>query len=267
MARQGSIDLLTTACQKIQEGFIPGRLAFVFCDREPEETPAAARFHGLVRSLGLPWVSLSSRELRQQLRQRLPEAELTREAFDRRVLELLAPFPVEVVVLAGYMLVLSPVLCQRYLCLNLHPALPQGPVGTWRQVIWELLETEAEATGAMLHLATPVLDQGPVVSYCRFSLRGPEVEPLWEAYRRKRQRQSLMALKEAEGEAEPLFAWIRQEGRRREVPLLLLTLRQLALGTLQLSPAGAWRDGQLLTGGCDLSEAVAAYLAGQPVTP
>lgn len=261
---QGSIDLLRLTQEKIREGFIPGQIAFVFCDREPHETPAAARFHELVTSLGLPWLSLSSRELREQLRQRRPEVEQQRQEYDRRVLELLAPYPVEVIVLAGYMLVLSPVLCQRYLCLNLHPALPQGPVGTWRQVIWQLMETEALETGAMLHLATPELDKGPPVAYCRFALRGPDWDPLWLAYGQKRRRLSLTEIKEQEGEQEPLFARIRLEGRRREIPLILVTLRSLATGALHLTPAGAVKDGRVVPGGWDLTPAVEEYLAANP---
>lgn len=259
----GSLDLLRTTQEKIAAGFIPGRIAFVFCDRGPGETPAATRFYDLVRSLGLPWLSLSSRELRDLIRQRHPEAEERRREFDRRVRELLASYPVTVIVLAGYMLVLSPELCQHYLCLNLHPALPGGPVGTWRQVIWELLATEATATGAMLHLATPELDKGPPVTYCQFSLRGPEWEPLWEAFRDKRRHYSLEEIRSREGDQEPLFARIRQEGRRREIPLLLVTLRSLARGDFRLTAAGAEKDGVLVPGGWDLSAAVEDYLASQ----
>ena len=87
------------------------------------------------------------------------------------------PYRIGVLVLAGYMLIASPALCRKYAMLNLHPALPGGPKGMWQHVIWELIENEADETGAMIHLATAQLDRGPVVSSFRFSLRRPRLGP------------------------------------------------------------------------------------------
>ena len=72
------------------EGFIPGRIAYVFSDRVPGETPAADRFQAAVKSLGLPLITLSSLNLRQQIRQKSGDIESARQEFDSRVLELLA---------------------------------------------------------------------------------------------------------------------------------------------------------------------------------
>ena len=260
---QGSIALLQTAHQKMLEGFIPGRIAYVFCDRQPGETPAADRFHAVVRSLGLPLITLSSRRLREEIRGRGPQVAALRQDFDAQVLAALSSFPADVVVLAGYMLVLSPLLCRRLLCLNLHPAVPGGPKGTWRQVMWQLLETQAQEAGAMLHLATPELDEGPPVTYCHFSLQGPTFAPLWQAYQAKRQRLSLVQIKQQEGDQEPLFARIRAEELKREFPLILVTLRNLATGALVLTPAGVQQAGRLFPTGFDLTAAVEAYLQRQ----
>lgn len=257
---QGSIALLTNAHQKMMEGFIPGRIAYVFCDREPGETPAADRFHAVVQSLGLPLITLSSRSLREAIRRRENDTEVRRREFDAQVLAKVAAFQTQVVVLAGYMLVLSPLLCEHLLCLNLHPAVPGGPKGTWRQVMWQLMESEAAEAGAMLHLATPVLDEGPPVTYCHFSLRGPDFEPLWQAYREKRRRLTLAEIKAQEGDQEPLFARIRAAELAREFPLILVTLRDLAAGTLVLTPAGVKQGDRLIPGGFDISAAVEAYV-------
>ncbi|GAH59253.1 unnamed protein product, partial [marine sediment metagenome] len=43
---------------------------------------------------------------------------------------------------------------QRYNMVNLHPAAPGGPTGTWQEVIWQLIENKAEETGVMMHLVT-----------------------------------------------------------------------------------------------------------------
>ena len=213
---QGSIDLLTAAHQKMVEGFIPGRIAYVFSDRDPGETPAADRFQAVVKSLGLPLITLSSLNLRQKIRQPSSDIEPARQEFDSRVLELLAGYDVSVVVLAGYMLVLSPRLCERLLCLNLHPAVPGGPQGTWRQVMWQLMENGAREAGAMMHLVTPVLDKGPPVTFCHFPLQGPSFDPLWQAFREKRK---LFSLED-----------IRSTGKRSGTALCALTRRRTATG-------------------------------------
>jgi phosphoribosylglycinamide formyltransferase-1 len=257
---QGSIDLLTSAQQKMQDGFIPGRIVYVFCDRAPGETPAADRFHEVVRSLNLPLVTLSSLALRQKIRQKSGNVEQARLDFDRRVIELLAPYAVDVVVLAGYMLVLSPRLCEHLLCLNLHPAVPGGPQGTWRQVMWQLMETEAREAGAMMHLVTPVLDKGPAVTYFHFSLRGPGFDSYWQAYREKRRSLSPEKIKAQEGDQEPLFAQLRAEELRREFPLILLTLKNLAAGHLVLTAAGVQEGGRLVPDGFDITAQIEEYL-------
>lgn len=257
---QGSIALLTTAQQKMAAGFIPGRIAYVFCDREPGETPAADRFHAVVRGLGLPLITHSSRGLREAIRQGRPESEAIRRDFEAQVLAKLAGYEAQIVVLAGYMLVLSPLLCERLLGLNLHPAVPGGPKGTWRQVIWQLMETGASEAGAMLHLATPALDEGPPVTYCHFPLRGPAFDPLWEAYRQKRRRLSLAEIKAQEGDQEPLFAQIRAAELQREFPLILLTLKNLGEGALVLTHQGVFQGPLLFPRGFDITEQVEAYL-------
>ena len=45
--------------------------------------------------------------------------------------------------------------------LNLHPALPGGPVGAWQDVIWELISQDATESGVMVQLTTAEVDQGP----------------------------------------------------------------------------------------------------------
>ncbi len=257
---QGSIDLLTTAEQEMQTGFIPGRIAYVFCDREPGETPAADRFHGVVRSLDLPLISLSSQGLRQKIRQKSADVEEARLEFDSQVWELLAGYDIEVAILAGYMLVVSPRLCEQLLCLNLHPAVPGGPQGTWRQVMWQLMEVGAREAGAMMHLVTPELDKGPPVTYFHFPLHGPGFDPLWQAYREKRHQLSQEDIKAKEGDQEPLFAYIRAEELRREFPLILLTLKNLATRRLVLTPEGVREGGRLVPGGFDITAEVEEYL-------
>lgn len=257
---QAAIDLFTTVCDRLADGFIPGRMAYVFCDRAPGETAASDRFLAAVRNRNVPLVTVSSAELRALIRQRPPHLEAFREAFDAMVIDRLQDYAAEVAVLAGYMLIASPRLCRAFLCLNLHPAVPGGPKGTWQEVMWQIMAARLREAGGMMHLATPELDEGPPVTCFRLPLTGPEFEPLWADFTRKRQQLGLAQIQAREGEAEPLFAKIRQEELRREFPLLLLTLKNLATGRLRLSRDGVHAQGRLLPQGLDLSPEVEEFL-------
>jgi phosphoribosylglycinamide formyltransferase-1 len=263
---QAAIDLFQAVADRLADGFIPGRMAYVFCDRAPGETGASDRFLAAVRDRGVPLVTVSSRLLRALIRQRVPDLEAFREAFDATVIDRLKDYAAEVAVLAGYMLIASPRLCRAFLCLNLHPAVPGGPKGTWQEVMWQLMAAGIQEAGAMMHLATPELDEGPPVTYFRLPLTGPEFEPLWTDFSRKHRQHRLAEIQAREGEAEPLFAKIRQEELRREFPLILLTLKNLATGRLILSRAGVHADGRLLPRGVDLSDQVGEFLKQGPVS-
>ena len=112
----------------------------------------------------------------------------------------------------------------------------------------------------MMHLATPELDEGPPATYFRLPLSGPEFKPFWAQFTEKRRRQSLADIQVREGEAEPLFAKIRHEELRREFPLILLTLKNLAEGRFTLSRAGVQHEGRLLPRGLDLTGQVEDFL-------
>ena len=62
-----------------------------------------------------------------------------RASYDQEVIARLEPYGFDLAMLAGYMLVASDALCQRFDLLNLHPAAPGGPKGIWQDVIWELI--------------------------------------------------------------------------------------------------------------------------------
>jgi hypothetical protein len=103
--------------------------------------------------------------------------------------------------------------------INLHPALPGGPTGAWEEVIDELIRQRAATTGAMMHLVTPELDRGPVVAYYSFPIQGGAFVRFW---------------REISEQRGPLFWLIRQEGVRREIPLIILTLKAVAEGRIQI---------------------------------
>ena len=252
-------NLLADVVARAQREDVPLVIGAVFSDREPGEDPESDRFLGLVERLGLPAVTLSSRASWEAAQKLGVSRNEWRQEYHRGVAELLVPYNLGVLVMAGYMLVASAELCRRFAILNLHPALPDGPTGTWQEVIWQLLEDEADETGAMIHLATAQLDRGPVVSSFRFPLRGPDWDLLWQQWHAKRRTASVAAIAAAEGEDEPLFAEIRRRGEVREIPLLFQTLRQFAEGRLNTANGCVFSESTRLP--IDLSELVDAEVA------
>ena len=209
----------------IESGQLDARFEYVFSNRERGEGDASDSFFDRVRDLGIPLVNLSSRRFRAE-RGGGPWAG-HRDAFHAEAMGRIAGFDADYCVLAGYMLITSDEMCRRLILVNLHPALPGGPTGTWQQVIWELIESGAAHTGVMVHVATEVLDGGPVLAYCTYPIRGPRFDDLWTEV----ESESADQLR-TQGEDQRLFAAIRAEGLRRERPLLVETLRSLAVGVL-----------------------------------
>jgi phosphoribosylglycinamide formyltransferase-1 len=272
---RAAADLLEVVAGEIESGRLACRLRYVFCNRAPGESPPSDAFQALVHRLGLPLLTLSSRAFAPELwdeGRREPEARRRwRLAYDREVERLIAPFSCPVVVLAGYMLVLGEELCRSHHFLNLHPAMPGGPVGTWQEVIWELLLTRAEEAGAMMHLVTPELDRGPAVSYFSFSLRGPEWDGLWREWEADEERTRAWLAVHGRGATpgpeERLFWAVREHQTRRELPLLVLTLDSLARGEVRLENGRVLdRGGRELARGRCLNREVEAWLAQRAPT-
>jgi phosphoribosylglycinamide formyltransferase-1 len=86
-----------------------------------------------------------------------------REDFDRAILQALEPFSVELVILAGFMRILTPVFISAYRgrLLNIHPSLlPKYPGLNTHQRALDAGDGEA---GATVHFVTEELDGGPPI--------------------------------------------------------------------------------------------------------
>jgi phosphoribosylglycinamide formyltransferase-1 len=200
--------LLQAAQDKSRRGDINGKISFVFSDREPGEAKESDLFFELVRSYNIPLVYLSHRKFKTA-----GQEKEWRIKYDREVNKRIEPFAPDLCVLAGYMLIVSEELCQKYDMINLHPAPPGGPTGSWQEVIWTLIQNKADTAGAMMHLVTPELDRGPAVSYCLFSIKSEAFAEYWRKY-----------------DKNMLFQLIRQHELAREFPLIILTLQSVSRG-------------------------------------
>ena len=225
--------LLQVVYHKIQSGEIDCQIDFIFSNREPGEDRESDSFFELVRSYKIPLICFSSQKFKD-LKGITGEVEGNklhgwRLEYDRQVMERLAACHPDLCVLAGYMLIVGEEMCRRYNMINLHPAVPGGPKGSWQEVIWALIENKATESGVMMHLVTPELDSGPVITYCTYPITGKPFDNYW----RKLNGRSIAEIKK-EGEKNALFQLIRWHGLAREFPLIVSTLKAFSKGEVKI---------------------------------
>src|SRR5262249_32681347 len=99
-----------------------------------------------------------------------------RAAFERGLSEQIETHRAEIIVLAGFMRVLSPEFAGRYegRLINIHPALLPKHRGLHTHA--RVLEAGDRQHGASVHFATAELDGGPVVLQSRITVRPSENE-------------------------------------------------------------------------------------------
>jgi phosphoribosylglycinamide formyltransferase 1 len=103
---------------------------------------------------------------------------VVRQAYDRLLAEMLRAFEPDLIVLAGWMLILTPELLGRFRgrIVNVHPALlPEGegievlssqgllPALRGPRVVRDALRRRLPVTGATVHYVTTAVDSGPVI--------------------------------------------------------------------------------------------------------
>jgi len=271
----GSRELVGRVLRACATGEVRGaEPAFVFVNREPGESPTTdASAELLAREHGVPMVRASARRFRPAVRaaasraaQLGDEAPLWgwRDAWwasNRHLLE-----PTDLDLCLGDMWIWGAAQCAERKGVNLHPALPTGPLGKmWFDVLWDMIEADAHEAGVMLHLVTTEVDRGPVVAWCRYSLRTAQLEPLWEALPSDpSERSALIAGERALARASDhdLFTALRARGLAREIPLVLAVLQAVADGDLRLVPGGATDPrGRRLPDGLDLTGVVESRVA------
>ena len=108
-----------------------------------------------------------------------------------------------------------------------------------------------------IHLVTAALDEGTILTYCTFPLRGPTIDLLWRAVEHR----NVSDIRDAEGESLPLFQEMRRRGAARELPLVVETLRTLADGRLRLEGSVVMAGGTRVVHGFDLTPEIEGLLA------
>jgi phosphoribosylglycinamide formyltransferase-1 len=226
--------LLDTVVSVIRGGGLDARIEFVFCSREYAESEKTDAFLSQVKEYDIPLVTFSVKKFARSYEQQVgvEDEHLPgwRLEYDRQVMAKLQGFKVDICLLAGYMLIVGHEMCSRFDMINLHPALPTGPKGTWQEVIWQLIKERAAESGVMIHLVTPQLDRGPVITSCSYSIRGGRFDALWDSLGDR----SVDEVQQAEGPENALFKMIRQSGFEKETPLIINTLRSFSEGKIKI---------------------------------
>ncbi|MFH1625622.1 MAG: formyltransferase family protein [Pseudomonadota bacterium] len=247
-------DLLTTVYQGIKTGEVKASISFVFCNRVFGEGEESDRFLSMVKGYGIDLICCSSRDFEPDMRRKgrtAPDVlEEWRKGYDNEIVKRLMGYTPDINVLAGYMLIVGSEMCQEFDMVNLHPAAPGGPSGTWQEVIWKLIGSNSDKSGVMVHLVTSKLDEGPPITYCTFPIKGPVFDKLWDDLYRKARAKSLAQIIEENGAGNELFMEIRRHGFIRELPLLFQTIRAFADGSIRIE------DKKLLMGSKVMREAV-----------
>lgn len=258
---EGSQKLLRATIEAIREDRLNAEIAFVFSNREQGQHPATDSFFDQVRGYDIPLITLSDANFRRaqngELARMGEPLPAWRTQYDHEVAGLLAPFSYEIGLLAGYMLIMTPPLFAGHPMLNLHPAAPEQPEGTWQEVTWKLIAQRVDHGGVRIHLVTAGLDEGPIATYCTFPLRGPTIDLLWK----QAEDRSLSELRTTIGEALPLFQEMRRRGAMRELPLVVETLRALADERLRLDGGQIYAGAVRIVRGYDLTPEIEGALS------
>lgn len=130
----------------------------------------------------------------------LDPADKTREAYDEECLNLCRQEKIDLILLIGYMRILSPLLIRAYpnKIMNIHPSLlPKYPGGMDYDVHRAVLENNEVETGCTLHFVDEGVDTGKIIMQEKVKIvEGETVESLKAKVQAKEQEVIIKALKE-----------------------------------------------------------------------
>ena len=230
----GSFNLFNTMISRLESGDIEARLAFVFINREEKGNKYRRKIIEMSKDRGIPLIVFPSDTFMPDLKRQ--DITAWRDEYGKVLRERISAYDMDFGVLAGYMLIFDPETCRSYSLINLHPALPDTYKGTWEEIVGQVVDNNDERYGSMVHLCTPDLDRGQTLAYDSF----PVDDLLGSGSSR-----------------EDLVRSIRGREVRREVSLLMETIKQIVKGSIYLRNGKAWKkDGSRLSTPLCLSEII-----------
>lgn len=154
----GSGTNLQAIIDNVASGYIPAKIAVVVSDNPGAFALTRARKAG-IDTLALDKKNFASRE-----------------DFDRAVIKELKAKNVGLVVLAGFMRLLSPYFIGEYRgrIVNIHPALLPSFKGA--HGVKDAIEHGAKVTGVTVHFVDEKLDNGPIISQAEVRIKEDDTE-------------------------------------------------------------------------------------------
>jgi len=203
-----AVDLLEVAMEETRSGRINVHIPWVFANDFLIQT--AGKVMEIVGKDSTPLFWINSKHFRHELWQNRTTRDEWRRLYDKRVLDFLQQSQkVDIIVLAGYMLIVSPVLCGHYYMLNLHPSLPGVHKVDWKKVTRKVVAEQDIETGSSMLWVREGVDDGPVASFCRVNVEGCD------------------------------FVRVRELQFAQEIALVLATLDRIAKGIIGIGTAPA----------------------------
>ena len=101
----------------------------------------------------------------------------TREDYDKEIIQLIEKNKIDLILLIGYMKILSKAFVDKYknICLNIHPSLlPAFAGGMDKNVHEEVLKAGVKETGCTLHFITEEADKGQIFLQKKVSIASNE---------------------------------------------------------------------------------------------
>jgi len=154
----GSGSNLQAIIDAVKSGYVKATIALVVSDKKDAYALERAR------SAGIETLYLDTKKY------------ATREDYDRAIAESLKTRNVGLVVLAGFMRLMSPYFVNEYKgrMVNIHPALLPAFKGT--HGVRDALEYGAKVTGPTVHFVDEKLDHGPIILQRAVEIRDDDTE-------------------------------------------------------------------------------------------
>ena len=149
---------LQAIIDSVKNGYIPAKIALVAGDNKDAFALVRAQ------AAGIETLVLNPKEFK------------TREEFDKEIIKNLKAKKVELVVLAGFMRLMSDYFIKEYKnrIMNIHPALLPSFKGT--RGIKDALEYGVKVTGPTVHFVDEKLDHGPIILQRTLEVKDDDTE-------------------------------------------------------------------------------------------
>lgn len=131
--------------EKVEDGYIPARIALLVSDNKDAYAIERAKRAGIETFISSP------------------RGFKSREEYDKAIVKKLKEKKIHLVVLAGFMRLMSPYFVKEYKdrIMNIHPALLPSFKGT--HGVKDALEYGVKVTGPTVHFVDEKLDHGPII--------------------------------------------------------------------------------------------------------